>query len=146
MIKLIDIFNTLFENKQVGVLYHFTPNIIKILKSNTLNGPVSLTRSLDTKDWLSYFVDEGNGYVIIKIDGNKLSNNYKIIPHQDYGDDHDPEDGMKYINDEMEEVVHKSIKDLKKYILSIMVPKDFEDKEILDFIKHLNINLEYVSR
>lgn len=109
MIKLLD----LIEAKQVGTLYHFTPfkGMLGILKTNILKigddsnfetggnvGNVSLTRDKD----LNYFSYR------ITLDGDKLSNNYKITPYQ-YG----VEAG------EAEESVNRDIKNISNYILNI---------------------------
>ena len=77
MIKLIDI---LKEAKQVGILYHYTENWLlkQIIETNTLLAPVSFTRR--QSNWVRDFT---NGESIIVIDGNRLSNNYKIKPYQD---------------------------------------------------------------
>jgi hypothetical protein len=110
MIKLL---NILKEAKQVGILYHFTPfkGILGILKTNILKvgddsnfetggntGNISLTRDKN----LNYFNYR------ITLDGNKLSNNYKITPYS-YG----IEAG------EAEESVNRDIKNITNYIIDI---------------------------
>ena len=107
------IWKGLKEGKQVGTLYHFTPfeGIKGILKSNTLKvgddsnfetggnvGKVSLTRDKN----LNYFNYR------ITLDGNKLSNNYKINPYS-----YDIRAG------ESEESVNRDIKNIDKYIIDI---------------------------
>jgi hypothetical protein len=80
MIKLLD----LIEAKQVGVLYHFTSfyylhDIIEdnfILKS-TIMPFVSFTRNKQMN------TDTVSNSVRITIDGNKLSDKYRILPHAD---------------------------------------------------------------
>ena len=51
-----EISKVLSEGPQFGVLYHYTEEwqLEKIIQSNTLKGPVSLTRSQDSfvKDWM----------------------------------------------------------------------------------------------
>ncbi len=115
MIKLIDI---LKEAKQVGPLYHFTNfNGLKgILSSNTLKvgddssfdsggnvGNVSLTRNKNM--WISNYR--------IELDGNKLSNNYKITPY-----------AYDYDRTETEEYINRDIKNIKNYITGISVCTD----------------------
>jgi len=108
-----NIWKDLKEGKQVGTLYHFTPfeGIKGILKFNTLKvgddsnfetggnvGKVSLTRDKN----LNYFNYR------ITLDGDKLSNNYKINP---YSYDIEAE--------ESEESVNRDIKNIDKYIIDI---------------------------
>jgi len=85
MIKLIDLLN---EGKQVGTLYHFTTlrgatGILTLgkIKINE-DGVISTTRdkNLNTAE----FDTEGDpdeNIVRIDLDGNKISNNYKIQPY-----------------------------------------------------------------
>ena len=85
MIRLIDLLN---EGKQVGTLYHFTTlrGATGILASGKINinedGVISATRdkNLNTAE----FDTEGDpdeNIVRIDLDGNKISNNYKIQPY-----------------------------------------------------------------
>jgi len=85
MIKLIDLLN---EGKQVGTLYHFTTlrGATGILTSGKIkineDGVISATRdkNLNTAE----FDTEGDpdeNIVRIDLDGNKISNNYKIQPY-----------------------------------------------------------------
>jgi hypothetical protein len=85
MIKLIDLLN---EGKQVGNLYHFTTlrGATGILTSGKIkineDGVISATRdkNLNTAE----FDTEGDpdeNIVRIDLDGNKISNNYKIQPY-----------------------------------------------------------------
>ena len=56
MIKLVDILKEITEGYQFGVLYHYTEEwqLEKIIQSNILKGPISLTRSQDSfvKDFM----------------------------------------------------------------------------------------------
>ena len=85
MIKLIDLLN---EGKQVGNLYHFTTlrGATGILTSGKIkineDGVISTTRdkNLNTAE----FDTEGDpdkNIVRIDLDGNKISNSYKIQPY-----------------------------------------------------------------
>jgi hypothetical protein len=85
MIKLLDI---LREAKQVGPLYHFTSieSIYNILKDEFIRPNsekvVSTTRNKNQDP--SYFLNDYYSKMIlvrIKLDGNKISNNYKIKPY-----------------------------------------------------------------
>jgi hypothetical protein len=124
MIKLVDLLN---EAIQGNVLYHYTEEwqLKKIIESNILKGPVSLTRSKDSivKDWM------GNVPIIV-LDKDKLRTNYKIKPYQSYDDEGNFED-------EMEEVIDKNITNLDKYIVSIILPKT--NPEIESLLKEKNI-------
>lgn len=125
MIKLIDLLN---EGKQVGSLYHFTSlsGGEDIIKSNTLKpinyDSISLTRDKNLYKISDYI--EG-GLVRLTLDGDKLSNNFKIKPYD--------EDQRKiYGNFESEERIDKPIKNIKDYIIKIDI--------ILDFYEYINRN------
>jgi hypothetical protein len=87
MIKLIDLLN---ESKQVGNIYHYTRTdmglITQILKSGKLkpskariekNGYISFSRDKA----LNHTLGPSKTQVRITIDGDKLSNKYKIFPY-----------------------------------------------------------------
>lgn len=130
MIKLFDILKEINEGYQYGVLYHYTEEwqLKQIIESNTLKGPISLTRSRDSfvKDWM------GNVPIIV-LDQDKLRNNYKIRPYQSYD-----EEGT--FEDEMEEVIDKSITNLDKYIIKIILPNN--NPELESLLKEKNIPYE----
>lgn len=130
MIKLFDILKEINEGYQYGVLYHYTEDWLleQIIENNTLNGPISLTRSRDS------FVHYWKGNVpIIVLDQDKLRNNYKIRPYRSYDEDGNFED-------EMEEVIDKSITNLNKYIIKIILPNNNPKLESL--LKEKNIPYE----
>lgn len=117
------------EGKQVGTLYHFTKLIplIRILETNTLKG--SNTWDKSEKPFVS-FTRNKNGWhvaggknVRIAIDGDKLSNNYKISPF-------DMQNLQSWDNaplDEMEERVFGDINNITNYITEILVQsREFE--------------------
>jgi hypothetical protein len=91
MIKLIDILKEINEGKQVGTLYHFTSlnglyGILKngFIKPNSEN-QISTTRNtnVDTSSFFEY--SGGQVTVMLTLDGNKISNKYKVKPFR-----HDP--------------------------------------------------------
>lgn len=95
------------EAKQVGFIYHFTTlsTIENILISKIKKGNqkyVSLTRDFQLPNEKGYF-NTGEYIVRIVIDGNKLSENVKIIPHRDIDYNDEREEGalndisLKYI-------------------------------------------------
>lgn len=120
-------------------LFHGTLdiNLIDILKDNELkeNEPdygdlpvkgVSLTRNID--------VAKSFGHVVFELDQNKLKQNYKITPFK-Y-----PEElkGNSYVNDEAEEFLVGSLKNLDRYTIKILM---FQTKEqYVDFEKKLRIH------
>ncbi len=128
MIKLSDILKEITEGKQVGTLYHFTTlsggeNIIQTntIKSQNYNF-VSLTRDKNLYKTSDHI--EG-GLIRLTIDGDKLSNNYKIYPY-------DEDERKKYGSFESEERIKGNIKNAKNYITKIDV--------ILDFYNYINPN------
>jgi hypothetical protein len=145
MIKLIDILKEITEGKQVGLLYHWTDlkSLISIIKDNTLNatnpdygktthayidGPsVSFTRVADKNTF--QLAEEADAVLVI--DGDKLSNNYKIIPYSDFN----------AFSDEMEErIYNKNIINLDKYIIKVILYKSTSNIESL--LKEKNIPYE----
>ena len=155
MIRLIDL---LKEAKQVGLLYHYTSEkgLKSILKSNKLNASTELYQGHEL-----YFVSftrnknfhkKGSNFNVktdyrITIDGDKLSNKYKIqpfayMPGWDYTDnweydwleDESEADRRHFFDatgqyDEQEERVNfqnanSGIDDIKKYILAVDKMKD----------------------
>ena len=121
MIKFQDILN---EGKQVGTLYHWTDTMSSydIVNNNFLKGyltdtfssqpGVSFTRNknfLSTKPKL-----RNKPEICFVIDGDKLSNTYKIQPYQD----------PKIKKDEMEEkVLTDGIKNFSNYVIKVIIPK-----------------------
>jgi hypothetical protein len=114
-----NIWKGLKEAKQVGSLYHFTRTgeLIEILKSNILRASDMWTTNDNLKPF-NAFTRNKNGWdvggfstdVRITIDGDKLSDKYKIQPFN-----------MDYGVDEMEERVYKDIHNIKDYILDITI-------------------------
>lgn len=109
MIKLVDI---LREAKQVGILYHSTSgdNLISILKSNSLK--IGMTANYTMETPIAIFFTRNKNYrpgdYTLKLDGNKLSNNYKVNPYDSIGN-----------RGEAEEYITQTIKDLSNYLIDI---------------------------
>ena len=59
---------------------------------------------------------------VLVIDGDKLSERYRIIPYSHFG-------GRK--NDEMEERIYRDVVDLDKYIVKVILPYENEEMESL---------------
>ncbi len=129
-VEMIKNFNEFInESKNVGNLYHFTnkSSLDKILKDDILLGSfmyeendtdlfgVSTTRNKS----LNY--DNKKNNIRITLDGDKLSNNYKIKPRDYWRREYNVKDNPQTI-DEDEEVIMTpkgGINNIKKYILSI---------------------------
>jgi hypothetical protein len=154
------------EAKQVGTLYHWTSlkNLANIIKTNTIlpshsgHGEydwVSLTRS---KDRNQFGISKSSDCVIV-LDGDKLSNNYKIKPYHDietaeYDDLTHFDDNGNAIGitdddgniirygafDEMEERLFGSIRNLDKYIIKVILHES--NSEIKSLLKEKNIPYE----
>ena len=154
MIKLVDI---LKEGKQVGILYHYTSYeaCIKILQSSKIKS----TETADSKKnkplfGISFTRDKNfhkNSRSIgnhpscrLVVDGDKLSNKYKIIPYTQSGF----EKGTSYF--EAEEVI---ISDnyftipLKDYLISIDMVIDYRDANKDNFERNMlkNEQIEVIN-
>lgn len=149
MIKLIGILtHILKEGKQVGILYHGTNSInsfFGILSSDALKTNYDVTSHTHTeysgnpKASVSLTRSKQmvlNNYPIyFELNGDKLSNNYKIIPFRDqFGLDGDENEGeyeySKLNNNEFEERVYKNITNLHKYTTKIVIKKASVEQEI----------------
>ena len=140
MIKLIDI---LREAKQVGTLYHFTDEegLMGILESNELLASyqnanhVSLTR--DKNGW---HVGTGDNIFRISLDGDKISNKYKVRPYE--WDELDRGSG----NTESEEaVITDKITNIRNYITEIVLSKEQYDI-IKKYSKYFSPNLDQIKQ
>jgi hypothetical protein len=118
----------LLEAKQVGILYHYTSisNGIEICEENRLKaGPdydgISFTRN---KDFHKIQREEISTGVIFVVDGDKLSENYKIQPFNYFWN---REQGSKFYThhdymDEQEELVrHYAIENFSKYVIKVYI-------------------------
>ena len=148
MIKLSNLLKEIIEGKQVGTLYHFTSlkNLSSIIENNILIASnttdfinkklklqcISLTRTPNK----TQFAISQDSEALIVLDGDKLSNNYKITPY------HDP--NQYYFSDEeydeMEERICKDIINLNKYIIKIILFKT--NPELEPLLREKNIPYE----
>ena len=165
------------EAKQVGIIYHFTNYDIKgILRTDSmgagirpgahLNGEEFYTVSF-TRDYaLKHF--EGNnllwGPCRIALDGNKLSENYKMMPYNDFWKFVDQErfkqitnyKPQKHTNFNQSEVVavfktrdrFSAIKNIHKYIIQIDILDDYRSmyEDELKEINKFNIKINFVDK
>jgi hypothetical protein len=130
----------LFEAKQVGIIYHFTSlysffcmvsnigNLSK--KENTINivsgrDHISFTRNYNMR---SYSIITEKRNVRISIDGDKLSNKYKIKPHLD----------QEYQIDDKEEREERIKMNKNQYYINItdcIIQVDILNEPIVDYNK-----------
>jgi hypothetical protein len=159
MIKLIDLLN---EYKNVGVLYHFTniPSLNSIIKDNKLisssylsrsirkkgeeNKTISFTRNKDLGFKEDIYLGAGTPNVRIMIDGDKLSNNYKIEPFNffNFKTKHSPSD----LEAEEEERVIFNKDSIKDYIDNFDKYVIYYDIFIDQFINNENINKVVIEK
>lgn len=165
MIKLVK--KHISESKQVGKIYHFCAlkDVEKyIAPTDTLSSSglfwnrltknrntISFTRNpnLRLNTLRSYNIS-----IRFSVDGDKLSNNYKIIPYSAYGvsSPHFKSDYMSgepdYDSDEMEEIVIGPVKNFHKYILTILVSvkdQNFTREDLLEE-DGFQVLLEYITK
>ena len=143
-------FKGLEEAKQVGIVYHFvrttyvlnkvlTENILKSGRDIMFDGKkypqISLTRDYELRDSIT-FVGDLWGEVRLTIDGNKLSNRYKIIPFVDLTDyDGSKLERGKGSTESEEAVLSKEIKNIKDYILQIDILKSADINSVMPLLE-----------
>lgn len=147
------------ESKQVGTIYHVCnlDSLNHILKTNTIESSgkwynhlyhgdefVSFTRDqyMIPNDGLHYLTSQNILFQIV-VDGNKLSENYKIGPYNDM-----PFNGYDFpVDREKEEAVKGPIKNASKYIKEIRF--DFYNEcvsdETLTIVSDLDPDLVYFN-
>ena len=169
MIKLIDL---LKEGKQVGILYHYTSYeaCIKILQSNKIKSTETENSTIDKSQYSISFTRDKNFHKSFRstgnlpscrlvIDGDKLSNKYKINPYVQSGF----EKGTSYFEAE-ENIISDNYFSipLKDYLISRDMVIDYRDInkednfekhmlkkeqiEVINFCKQNNIKLNLVNK
>lgn len=149
----------LTEAKAVGILYHFTTprglkGILEYDEMSSAHGAISFTRNNDLGLWASNY----GAYCRIALDGDLMSNKYKISPYL-FDPEKDPimatgnpvdintRRGM-YGDEREERIVKDMISGVKKYILQIDVmewalkPKD---KDLVNAIRSENEDIPFNS-
>lgn len=142
----------ILESKQVGVLYHYTSleNIYKILLTNRLESGDAGMQS-DSYDGLFISTTRDKNFhnqkrtidsteCRIVLNGDKISNRYKIIPHNqiDY-------DKTRSNNTESEEAILSDvISNLNNYIIRIDFFKH-PNKNIINFLNKNKINYKAMN-
>lgn len=140
------------EAKQVGILYHYTSlqGLLNIIRTNHLRAStpnnkfvISFTRDKNFHKSNNRYI--GSMQVSIIIDGNKLSNKYKITPYQDLATKADVITNKLKWDKESEETVvgEKGITNIKNYILGVRIHPEFipDDSDIL-----LNTCIELLNK
>lgn len=165
MTKLLN--KRIFESKQVGKIYHFCAlkDVEKYIAPTDTLSPSGLfwNRLTKSRNTISFTRNPNfrlntlrsyNITVRFTVDGNKLSNNYKIIPYSAYGvsSPHFKSDYISeepdYDSDEMEEIVVGKIKNFHKYILSIKISvkdQNFTKEDLLED-NGFQILLNYITK
>jgi hypothetical protein len=136
--------NIVKESRQRGMLYHYTSlrNLISMLKTNTMIGRRSSSKYKGTiTQWDEHYIsftrdknlhlkdpDLGDITVRVCIDGDKLSNNYRLIPFRDFTYNMS-DTNYRHESDESEERVlfgsrRPWIDNLSKYIVRVDLTKD----------------------
>ena len=139
--------DSLNEGKQVGLLYHITTpeKLKKILDSNTLKGSYISWDGGDT-DFLGISTTRnknflyGDNKIQIVLNGDKISNNYKIQPYDYWGREYNIPDEPQ-IKDEDEEIIKvgkDGLKNVKNYIIKINDFTDSLNENILNEIGDLS--------
>jgi hypothetical protein len=170
--KLTNILKEIVEAKQVGTLYHWTTwkSLMSIIKTNSLHtghsghGEFDYISTTRSKDKTQFGIAESSNVVLV-LDGDKISNRYKIIPYHDleteeydditYRDEFGnqigiPDDdwegeGIPKIKkygafDEMEELIVGDLYPLDKYLIKVILYKT--NPKIESLLKEKNIPYE----
>lgn len=152
MVKLVKRY--IKESKQVGLLYHFCAleDVAKYIAPTDTLSPSGLfwnrrTRNTNTVSFSrnpNLRLNTLRSYDItvrFTVDGDRLSNNHKVMPYSAYGvslpvlKSAYVSDIPDYDTDEMEEIVVGPIKEFHKYILGVLVTvkkQDITKVELLD--------------
>ena len=148
------------ESKQAGYLYHITkiPSAIKILNSNELigsqfGGADSEKYGISTTRNKQFLYDARNtlNFVQFVLDGSKISNNYKITPHDYWQREYNkPIFSEPQIVDEDEEIIltpKGKISNILNYVIEVNIfnndlNKDNDNiKQLVDNLNKLNIKI-----
>jgi hypothetical protein len=119
------------ESKQVGVLYHYTSidNAMHIIKENILRRSgswISFTRDKHFHNFTERDIEVSGLDCCFVVDGDKLSENYKIQPFNYFWKNGTGPEGHYFhsgMYDEREERVHKDIENFKQYVIKLKIDK-----------------------
>lgn len=132
---LIENKKQLTESKQVGTLYHLTnlDGIEFIMKNNKLIRKLYDGISFTRNKMLNFYEGHPSGlYFKLIIDGDKLSDNYKIEPFE-Y---HSNNDDVDFRNEAEEIIKVKEIRNIDKYIKGVaFIYRNFEGFDEDDYIE-----------
>ena len=147
------------ESKQVGTIYHVCnlDSLKHIRKTNTIESSGKWYNALHHgSEWISftrdqYFIPTDGLYYLtsqnilfqIVVDGNKLSENYKVGPYNDWYFQDDDTPAYR----EMEEAVKGPIKNASKYIKEIRFDfcSECTSDKTLELVSDLNPSLVYFN-
>jgi len=138
----------LFEEKQVGTLYHFTDLYkciqifsVNYLKRSPLFHYISFTRSRLFSNFARQMFNPNDLTVCIEIDGNKLSQKYKVEPYNYFSTQNYYDNSKLPEWDEMEERIKtEKIEGLAKYVKRIYIQKVYSNYN--ELLKTLKLYLE----
>jgi ankyrin repeat protein len=153
-IKILE--SQLLESKQVGTLYHvctLSAYLKYILPTDTLSSSGKYTNWLyKGSNYVSFTrdkkftvetgtVDKADVLIKLVVDGDKLSEHYKIGPYNDFAYDYKGnkfDDSDMILYREKEEVVKGPIKNISKYIKAVYFDAKSMNQNILNSIKRLS--------
>lgn len=157
----------LHEGKQVGTIYHICTleDFLKyVVPKDQLSASGEYSNYLYGGDnYISFTRDKNyvighpyltpHAFIRLVVDGDKLSNNYKIGPYNDahwYRTEEDPYNGTAPVRDddddeiikwrEQEESVKGPIKNISKYLKSVQIDVNMLDQALLRKLKSLSRN------
>jgi hypothetical protein len=137
MIKLIEILNEITEGKQVGNLYHFTPlkQIIPILSNRYLipNSENQISTSVRANMDPDIIFDNKTNLARLTLDGDKISNKYKIRPFS--YEEHDEGEEQIVVNGKN----FPFLPYLKRIDFFIVKPKDKNISTVEKILQNANI-------
>jgi hypothetical protein len=160
-IKKFDFFS-LLERKNIGILYHVTSiqSLVSILKTNTIQGSdvsmdggntyINLISTTRNKSFLYDFRNKDMVAQIV-LDGNMISDNYKIKSFDYWRGEHYIE-GETHIEDEDEELIFVGsggLKNITSYIVKVNLfskgtELDEQSTEAISVLEGLHIPYDIV--
>lgn len=167
-LKRVETSGIITESKQVGTLYHVcTLDAVSryIAPNDTLSSSgVFFNQMLKRTDCVSFTRDKNfivdtprNRKALMffrfVVDGNKLSNHYKVVPYNDSFYDPDSDKMVHYPSKdrEKEEIVVGKIHPFSDYVLKVefSLSKDVEElnkKNLNSFLEEFNLSYSYLSQ
>jgi hypothetical protein len=117
----------LIEAKQVGILYHYTPIITayQLVTNNKLGygSQVSFTR--DKNFHIHHRAAIDTEQLRFVLDGDKLSENYKIKPFDYFYKDREKVGHQGTYDESEERITNGPVKELDRYLIKVQIFKAF---------------------